>query len=378
MYWQSVPFVDIPDSKLQKNKLTQHDIVIARTGGTIGKSFLLEDNIDFEAVYASYLIRVRATEYRTAAYLSHFLKSPNYWEQLGAANNGTAQPNVNATSLKSLMLPLPPLAEQERIVNEIELMSQQIDKYKVAYEKLENLNSGIQARLNASILQYAMQGKLTNQRAEDGSVDDLLAQITAEKEQLILDKKIKRDKELPPISEDEIPFQIPSNWKWVRLSQVGRVTSGGTPSKTNNDYWNRKDIPWITPAWMGKNKKEIRISYPDTYISFEGLSNSSAQLINGGSIVYSSRAPIGYINIVDFEYATNQGAKSITAFGGINVEYLYYALKSMTPSIRASASGTTFSEISGTIFSNVMVPLPSYEEQLRIVQSLKVVYKSPT
>ncbi|MFO9690558.1 restriction endonuclease subunit S [Weissella confusa] len=128
-------------------------------------------------------------------------------------STGTSIPQLTAPMTAKLTIPLPPLAEQERIVRKIQMLNIQVEEYKLAYDSLVQLNANINSRLNDSVLKYAMQGKLTNQREEDDSVEDLMTQIATEKEQLISDKKIKREKELPPISEDEVPFQIPSRWK---------------------------------------------------------------------------------------------------------------------------------------------------------------------
>ena len=223
-------------------------------------------------------------------------------------------------------------------------------------------------QLKASILQYAMEGKLVPQDLDDEPASELLAKIQQEKAQLVKEKKIKKTKPLPEISEDEIPFAIPDSWKWVRLGDAAIVSSGGTPSKNKTDYWNEGNIPWITPAMMGKINGKI-YNGEVGYINEVGLAKSSAQLISANSIVYSSRAPIGHINIVPFDYTTNQGCKSVTLIQGI-VDFFYYALIERTPEIQVRASGTTFKEISGSKFAETLVPLPPLAEQKRIADKL--------
>lgn len=125
--WDTVPFCDAPEKKLASCKLGESDVVIARTGGTIGKSFLLIDVSDV-AVFASYLIRlIPCAEVVNPKYLMVFLNSPEYWKQLKAMSQGTGQPNVNAKSLSTLLLPLPPLDEQARIVAKVEELLKHVD-----------------------------------------------------------------------------------------------------------------------------------------------------------------------------------------------------------------------------------------------------------
>lgn len=118
--WESVPYCEIEENKIEQYKLNDNDIVIARTGGTVGKSFKINKDTTTDSVFASYLIRIILTESDSANYIAYFLNSPYYWEQIGINAQGTGQPNVNATQLSNLILPLPPLAEQERIVEKLD------------------------------------------------------------------------------------------------------------------------------------------------------------------------------------------------------------------------------------------------------------------
>ena len=167
----------------------------------------------------------------------------------------------------------------------------------------------------------------------------------------------------------EIPFDLPQTWKWCRLRTLGSIVGGGTPSTLNREYWDG-DIPWLSPAdltdfhgkYITRGKKNI---------SEEGLLHSSAVLLPTGSVLYSSRAPIGYVVIAKNQIATNQGFKSLVpAINGIS-EFFYYVLIAVTPDIRRRATGTTFKEISGGEFGETLVPLPPLREQLRIVQAIE-------
>ena len=227
-------------------------------------------------------------------------------------------------------------------------------------------------QLKASILQYAVEGKLVKQNPNDEPASELIKKIENEKAELVKEGKIKKSKKLPAITDDEKPFDIPDSWEWVRLGKIGIVTSGGTPRKVEKSYWEDADIPWITPAVMSKAQNSIIFDNDNVgKINQKGLSNSSAQLISANSIVVSSRAPIGYINIVPFAYTTNQGCKSISTYSEVDNRYVYYAIKFSVPDMYKRASGTTFKEISGTRFGETVIPLPPLEEQKRIVAKIE-------
>ncbi|MHC6247480.1 restriction endonuclease subunit S [Lactobacillus delbrueckii] len=234
-----------------------------------------------------------------------------------------------------------------------------------------NLNVDTQ-ELRERILDLAMQGKLVEQDAGDEPASALLEKIKAEKAELVKEGKIKKSKKLPEITDDEKPFDIPDSWKWVRLGDVGIISSGGTPAKSKKEYWEDAKIPWITPAMMGRAKGKIYDGELG-YINQLGLQKSSAQLIAPNSIIYSSRAPIGHINIVPFEFTTNQGCKSVTCVK-VDIDFMYYLLIERTPSIQLRASGTTFKEISGTKFTETVIPLPPLAEQRRIADKVSELF----
>lgn len=236
--------------------------------------------------------------------------------------------------------------------------------------KTNSLDFDAQA-LREKILDLAMRGKLVSQDPNDEPASVLLDKIKAEKAELIKEKKIKKTKSLPPITDDEKPFDIPDSWEWVRLGDVGTITSGGTPKTSEKSYWEEGKIPWITPAVMSASQNDIVFNNKDVkYINNLGLEKSSAHLIPKDSLVVSSRAPIGYVNIVPFEYTTNQGCKSVSLYDDTNKQFIYFAIKNAVPEMNRRASGTTFKEISGTKFGQTIVPLPPLSEQSRIAAKI--------
>ena len=169
-------------------------------------------------------------------------------------------------------------------------------------------------------------------------------------------------------------FDIPDTWELTRLRNIGNIISGGTPKTTEKSYYNG-NIPWITPSDMGKQQNRIYFGRASKFISDIGLNNSSAQMIPANSIVYSSRAPIGHINIVNTEFTTNQGCKSIYPLF-IDNEFLYWLLKNRTTDIQQRSSGTTFKEISGRSFGDTIVCIPPYQEQKRITRKISSILKN--
>ncbi|EKQ3620073.1 restriction endonuclease subunit S [Escherichia coli] len=221
-------------------------------------------------------------------------------------------------------------------------------------------------KLRELILELAVRGKLVPQDPNDEPASELLKRIAAEKAELVKQGKIKKQKPLPEISEEAKPFELPEGWEWVTLATVGEIVGGGTPKSDNPQFWAKNGIKWITPADLyGLKGKFITSGARD--ISPAGLSNSSARLMPKGSVLFSSRAPIGYVAIADAELSTNQGFKSCVPYIKESAEYIYYFLLASAKKIDAEASGTTFKEVSGAIVSKILLPLPPLSEQLKIV-----------
>lgn len=221
-------------------------------------------------------------------------------------------------------------------------------------------------KLRELILELAVRGKLVPQDPHDEPASELLKRIAAEKAELVKQGKIKKQKPLPEISEEEKPFELPQGWEWVTLATVGEIVGGGTPKSDNPQFWAKNGIKWITPADLyGLKGKYITSGARD--ISPAGLSNSSARLMPKGSVLFSSRAPIGYVAIADAELSTNQGFKSCVPYIKESAKYIYYFLLASAKKIDAEASGTTFKEVSGAIVSKILLPLPPLSEQLKIV-----------
>lgn len=213
--------------------------------------------------------------------------------------------------------------------------------------------------LKNSILQLAIQGKLVPQDASDEPAEVLYAKIQAEKQKLIKEGKIKKDKPLPPITDDEIPFEIPSTWKWVRLGDIILSNiGGGTPSKQILDYWNG-NIPWATV----KDLNCVHLIETIDKITTEGLINSSSNLIPKGNILICTRMGLGKIVFNDIDVAINQDLRGIILSEYIEKYYLFYYYKTLN----IEGKGLTVKGVSVDILNKLLIPLPPLAEQHRIV-----------
>ena len=316
-------------------------------------------------------------------YVYFWLKKEDLYKYAQA----TTVPSIRQSTLEELEFPLPPLNEQKRIVEKLDFL---FEKTKRAKEIIEEIKIDIENR-KISILDRAFKGTLTS-KWRDGNktsdVKELLKTINEEKikkweEDCIQAEKDGNKKPKKPIIKevkdmivpvDEQPYKLPDSWVWVRLGDIGKITSGGTPTSNEKSYYGG-DIIWITPADMSKQQSSPWFSNSSKKITNLGLQKSSAQLIEGNSVVYSSRAPIGYVNIVKDKFTTSQGCKSVTPIKN-SLMYIYYVLIERTEDIKYRASGTTFKEISALEFGKTLVPLPPLEEQQEIVRVLDEVLEN--
>lgn len=226
--------------------------------------------------------------------------------------------------------------------------------------------ASISHELRQAVLQAAIQGKLTEQLPEDGDARDLLAQIKAEKERLIKEKKIKKEKLLEPISEDEVPFDIPENWRWVKLGNIGDWMAGATPLKSHNEYYNG-NIPWLKTGDLNDGY----INKTSECITKIGFKNSSVRLNPKGSVLMAMYgATIGKLGILNIPSTTNQACCACICFDGIYNKYLFYYLMSQRKQFISLGAGGAQPNISKQKIIKYAFPLPPLAEQHRIVERL--------
>lgn len=222
-------------------------------------------------------------------------------------------------------------------------------------------------QLKASILQYAIQGKLVEQRPEEGTGEELYQQMQTDKQTLIREKKIKKEKPLPDIIDDEIPFDVPESWKWVKVGNVGSWSSGATPSRTNPAYYGGS-IPWLKTGDLNDGF----IQEVPEYITDLALEKTSVRLNPIGSVLMAMYgATIGKLGILEIPVTTNQACCACIPYAGMNNKYLFYYLMSMRQSYIRMAEGGAQPNISKEKIVNSLIPLPPAEEQKRIVAKIE-------
>ena len=283
---------------------------------------------------------------------------------------GTAIPYIRLGNVQNYLVALPPISEQKRIVAKLEEILPLIDRYEAAWNKLEEFNKRFPGDMQKSILQLAIQGKLVEQRPEEGTGEELFQQIQAEKQALIKAGKIKKEKPLSEISDDEIPFDIPDSWKWVRFGAVVKKLTDGShnpPPNSGHGY----------PVISAKNVKNGLITFDnvDRYTDETGFlkENPRTNIIKGDIIMGIIGGSIGNIAVYTHEEKVI-AQRSIAIIGSmIDTDYCVSVLKSplMQNAMQASAAGSAQGGVYLGTLSNFLLPLPPLAEQKRIVSKLE-------
>ena len=301
-------------------------------------------------------------------YIAYVLRSPHIDHVINSVTYGVKMPRVGTDTMTNLLIPLPPLAEQKRIVAKIEGLLPYVDRYAAAYEKLEQFNAKFPEDMKKSILQYAIQGKLVEQRPKEGTGEELYRQIQAEKQRLIKEGKIKKEKPLAKITEDELPFDIPESWKWCRLSDVIDVRDGTHDSP--------KYVPVGIPLVTSKNLVNGVIDYSNVKcITQEDADKINARsMVDDDDILFAMIGSIGNPVLVkkDREFCIkNMALFKQFSNTDISMRYVYWFLFYAQYKLKKEASGGVQSFISLSRFREYLMPLPPVAEQNRIVAKLE-------
>ena len=306
-----------------------------------------------------------------ANYIVYVLRSPHIDYVVNSVTYGVKMPRVGTETMVNLLIPLPPLSEQKRIVAKIEELLPLIGRYAVAYEKLEQFNAKFPEDMKKSILQYAIQGKLVEQRPEEGTGEELYQQIQAEKQHLIAEKKIKKEKPLPEIAENEIPFDIPESWKWVRLNNIAESIV---------------DCPHSTPKYLDMETEYCTI---DTncidgkgditkwrYVDADTYTARIARLTpQKDDIVYTREGSICRAAILPEgpKVCLGQRVMLIRSANGVFPQFIRRLLMSpmVIRKLTEQQKGIGAKHVNVSDVCNLILPLPPLAEQERIVAKLE-------
>lgn len=311
-------------------------------------------------------------------YLFYYLMAPSFDSYANSSENakGVAYPAINDDRLYRAVIPLPPLAEQKRIVAKIDELLPLIDRYEAAWTRLEDFNRRFPEDMKKSILQQAIQGKLVEQRPEEGAAQELYQQIQREKQRLIKEGKIKKERPLPEITEDEKPFEIPESWCWIRFGDMGSYKKGPFGSALTKSIFVPRGAETVK-VYEQKNAIQKNATLGEYYISREYFDTKMKDFeVHPGDIIISCAGTIGeaYVLPEDMEQGIiNQALMRMRLFSPVFVPYfLLFFDVVLKQDARSGSKGSAIKNIPPfDILKKYLVPLPPLAEQKRIVARLE-------
>ena len=354
-------------SKMSETTVKPRDLLLNITGGSIGRCALVPEDFD-EGNVNQHVLIIRCINPEIRYFVHTIITSPYFQSRIMSDQVGISREGLSAAKTKDSLLTLPPLAEQKRIVAKLEELMPLIDAYEKEEEKLSALEKSLPEKLRRSVLQQAVEGKLVPQIAEEGTAAELLKEIEKERAELIKAGKMNKAKPLPEISEEEIPFEIPESWEWVRLGFACDVRDGthDTP----------KYYPQGIPLITSKNLDNGKLDFENVqYISEEDyLEISTRSKVDVGDILYAMIGSIGNpVLVVDDR---KFGIKNVALFkllknAGLNGDFLYWYLYYAQERIKSEASGGVQVFVSLQYLRKYLLPLPPLAEQKRIVAKVE-------
>lgn len=359
------------DDEVKSCSAQKGDLLVCEGGAGYGRSAIW--SFDYDICLQNHVHRLRPylegiCEY--VYYLIFFLKETN---QL--ASVGMAMPGLSANRLKGLLVPLPALAEQHRIVERIEEYLPVIKEYGEAYEEASKMDAELPDKLKKSILQEAIMGKLGTQDPSDAPASCLLEDIRAEKQKLVEEGVLKK-KDLieTPVEDDEVPFNIPESWTWIRFGDLVFTSTGKTPARGEVVYWSSNDYPWVSISDM---KQGEVVNSTKEFISKKAANDCfHNEISKKGTLIMSFKLTVGRTSILGMDAFHNEAIISIKTYAdndNYTRDYLAYILPIIANSgdSKDAIKGKTLN--SKSIY-NLLVPLPPLAEQHRIVQKIEELY----
>lgn len=309
----------------EKYLLKKGDVLVARTGASYGKTYKF--NEEFKASYGGFLIKILFKKERLLSdFYFQFSRSKLFWNQAQNLVGGGAQPQFNSNVLSKIVVPCPEIKEQQRISKILSDIDSKIELNLKMNKVLEEIGQAVFKRWFVEFEFPNEEGRPYKSSGGEMVESDL--------------------------------GEIPKGWEAGKLEDIAGIVGGGTPSTKNSAYFSKSGIGWITPKDLSNFEWKF-ISKGHVNITEEGLRNSSASLMPPGSILFSSRAPIGYIAMAESELSTNQGFKSLVPKQKYYSEYLYYLMKNSAEKIESIASGSTFREVSGSVVKKFEIVIPA-------------------
>ena len=392
LYWgyfvlDNVKVMNFTEDEIKSCSATKGDLLVCEGGAGYGRSAIW--NYDYDICLQNHVHRLRPLVDGICEYVFYFMYLQK--ESNNLASVGTAMPGLSANKLKSLLIPLPPTAVKNDITDILKKVFPIVEKYDKVQEKLNLLNSSLYDALKKSILQEAIQGRLVPQFVDEGTAQELLEQIRQEKQKLVKEGKLKKSaltdsviykgddnkyyeqvgNENIDITE-EIPFDLPENWTWVRFGQYVRMSIGKTPPRGETKYWANGKYPWVSISDMS--------DYGLVTTTKESVSEYAKSLFGEispvGILIMSFKLTVGRTSLLNTSAYHNEAIISIYPFVDKNYQarnFLFHILPiiSNLGDTKDAIKGKTLNSKS---LNNLLLPLPSLNEQGRIVAMIELLF----
>ena len=339
--WETVPYTDFNEKKVSAYILKDNDILFARTGATVGKSYLVQNLSDL-SIYASYLIRVQTSKEILPRYIKYYFESGYYWEQISDSSVGTGQPNVNGALLGELNIPLPPLAEQQRIVAEVEKWFALIDELEANKEDLRDYIKQVKSKL----LDLAIHGKLVPQDPNDEPAIELLKRINPN---------------FKPCDTSHYE-NLPAGWTVSTIGEVAQYINGRAFKPTE---WEKEGIPII---------RIQNLNDPNAPYNYSTVNYEDKYLIKDGDLLFAWAASLGaYIWKGSLGWL-NQHIFKVEPKEFMNKQYLYYSFMNLIADFYRQSHGSGMVHITKGKFESTPILIPPLAEQKRIILAIENIF----
>ena len=364
--WTTVPYCHISPNEIETYLLQKDDILFARTGGTVGKSFLVKE-VPYPSIYAGYLIRTRYSHYLSSQYMKYFMERQLYWEQLRNGTIATAQPNCNGKTLAKMILPIPPIKEQVRITEKLNHVLEHVDKYGASQNKLNNFNARISEFLKKSILQDAIQGKLAPQDSSDEPASILLQRIKEEKQRLVKEGKLKKKDSI-----DSVIFKGDDNKYYEQI--------GGTTIQIESDYdfpntWEIVRLSHICRLIDGEKKEGQYICLDAKYLRGKSIGDhlTKGKYVNkGDNIILVDGENSGEVFAVPHNGYMGSTFKQLWISSCMYLPYVLLFIQFYKDLLRNSKKGVAIPHLNKEIFYSLLIGIPPFQEQIRIAHKIDI------
>jgi type I restriction enzyme S subunit len=369
--WHSFDLSDLLQMRFEQDELERYEVIpgdlIVCEGGEPGRCAVWTEKTGRMRIQKA-LHRIRPFHGISSSYLAYVIQLYSNNKYLSGFFTGTTIKHLTGKALDNLLFPLPSQEEQARIVAKIEVLLPHVEEYGKAETALSKLNTELPEQLKKSILQWAIQGHLVPQDPTDEPASELLKRIKAEKAALIKSGKIKKEKPLPPISEDEIPFDIPESWIWVRCGDVFQHNTGKALNSTNR---NGRLLEYITTSNLYWNRFELdklrEMFFTDAEIEKCNARKGDLLVCEGGdygrAAIWNFNRPICIQNHIH----------RLRSFAPVSTKFFYYLFLFYKSAGLIGGKGIGIQGLSSNALHALVFPLPPLAEQKRIVDKLETV-----